>query len=162
MATRPTMRVLAFSTIAVAAVLTAFMAQNTTQAQEEASGIIVGTYEPQRVAEQYGINEKLMEGMTGLQQRMQAAQQTGDQQEMQQIQAEAQQVQNDVIGEFEKEVEAVLPSVAEETGADIIAVQVAYVAEGIETKDVTNEVIAEMNGGAAQEADEQPETLQSQ
>lgn len=156
------MRVLAFSTIAVAAVLTAFMAQNTTQAQEQTSGIIVGTYEPQRVAEQYGINEKLMEGMAGLQQRMQAAQQQGDQQEMQQIQAEAQQVQNDVIGEFENEVEAVLPSVAEETGADIIAVQVAYVAEGIETKDVTNEVIAEMNGGAAQEADEQPETLQSQ
>lgn len=175
MAIHPTPRLLALGTIAVVALGGAFLAQDAIQAQEETtqtqeaaigSEIIVGTYEPQRVAEQYGINAKLMQQMAGLQQRMQTAQQQNNQQEMQQIQAEAQQVQQDVIGEFEQKIEDALPAVAEETGVDVVAVQVAYLAEGIETRDVTNELIAEM-GGTAEEATEQdtqeePEPLQQQ
>lgn len=153
MNTPMTPRALALCTIAVAALAGALLAQDNIQAQEEETAaqaqeqtdIVVGTYEPQQVAERYGINQKLMEGLTGLQERMQTAQQQGDQQAMQEIQAEAQQVQEDVVSEFEKEVEDAMAAVAEETGADIIAVQVAYLAEGIETKDVTNELIEEMD-----------------
>lgn len=143
-------RAFAFSAVAIAALLGGLLTQNAIQAQEEEeSGVVVGTYEPQQVADQSGLNEKLMQDMSGLQERMLTAQQEGNQQEMQQVQAEAQQIQQAAVADFEAQVEAALPKVAEDTGSDIIAVQVAYVAEGIETKDVTNEIIAEINGGVA-------------
>ncbi len=41
-----------------------------------------------------------------------------------------------------------MPQVAEDAGVQIIAVNVAYTAEGITTKDVTEAVISQMGGGA--------------
>lgn len=156
MATSMTPRVLALATIAAAAIAAALLAQTAIQAQESTptdTSIVVGTYELQDVAEQYGINQKLMEGMSGLQERMMAAQQQGDQEEMQRIQAEAQQIQDDVVTTFEDEIEAAMPNVAEQTGADIIAVEVGYIGEDIETKDVTQELIAEMDLESQQETE---------
>lgn len=150
MVTRSSTRILTLCGIAIVAVAAVFAAQGTLQAQEsEASGIVVGTYTPRDVAQQVGLEEKMRGEMEGLQQRMQAAQQQGNQQEMQSIQAEAQQVQQRIIGDFESNMDAAMAEVAEQTGVDVIAIEVSYTAPGIETKDVTSEIVAQLQGDDA-------------
>jgi Skp family chaperone for outer membrane proteins len=140
---------------AVGLVLVAFFVSSTMNAQEDASEIIVGTYDPQKVAEAVGYQQRVMQRMEGLQERMQQAQQAGDQQAMQEIQTEAQQIQQDTAMELVGEIEATMPQVAAATGATIIATDVAYTAPGVATEDVTAAVIAAMGGEApAAAADE--------
>lgn len=110
-------------------------------AQEEGQ-IAIGTYQPQAVAQAVGLQQQIMQDMEGLQQRMQQAQQEGDQQAMQEIQAEAQQIQQDAADDFLADIEAVMAQVAEETGVSVIATDVTYTAPGVTTQDVTEDVIA--------------------
>lgn len=151
-----TRRLAGFAVVASAAVIVALAPDRATQAQASPAEIVVGTYQPQQAAEQAGLNEQLVQAMSGLQERMVAAQQQGDQQAMQQIQAEARQVQQGIVQEFQTKIEQAMPAVAETAGVDIIAVQIAYTADGIATKDVTQNVVAELNGGKAMPS-EQPE-----
>lgn len=147
MSIRLTQQILTAATMTLALV---GLLPSTLSAQESQSAeIVVGTYEPQQVAEAAGFQERMMAGMQGLQQRMQQAQQEGDQQAMQQIQVEAQQIEQDIAGQFLAEIEAVMPRVAEETGATIITTTVSYAAEGVATEDVTQAVIAAMESEAA-------------
>lgn len=111
-------------------------------AQGESAELVVGTYDPQAVAQAAGLQQQMMQDMQGLQQRMQQAQQEGDQQAMQEIQAEAQQIQQDAADQFLADVEGVMSQVAEETGAVVIATDVTYTADGVSTQDVTQDVIA--------------------
>ena len=136
--------VIAGMSMAMALTGAVLLAQNTGEADE---AMIVGTYNPQQVAMQSGLQQKMQGEMAGLQQRMQAAQQEGDQAAMQQIQGEAGQIQERIVGEFESDLDEAMPGVAEEAGVKIIAVEVSYTADDIETKDVTNALIAELNGG---------------
>lgn len=110
-------------------------------AQGEPDGLVVGTYDPQAVAQAAGLQQRMMEDMQGLQQRMQQAQQEGDQQAMQEIQAEAQQIQEDAANKFLEDVEGVMSQVAEATGAVVIATDVSYTADGVTTQDVTQDVM---------------------
>jgi hypothetical protein len=129
-----------------AAVFAVLVTLNTGKADE---ALVVGTYDIDQVAMQSGLQQKVQMEMAGLQQRMQEAQQEGDQAAMQQIQAEAGQIQERIIGEFEDSLDGVMPSVAASSGAKVIAADVTYTAPGIEVKDVTSAVIEEMNGGEA-------------
>lgn len=130
--------------MAVALTGAVLFAQNTGNADE---AMVVGTYDPQAVAMQSGLQQKMQAEMGGLQQRMQTAQQEGDQAAMQEIQSEAGQIQERIVGEFESDLDGVMPGVAEEVGVKIIAVEVSYTADEVETKDVTDALIAELNGG---------------
>jgi len=134
-----------------AAVATIVLSQNTTRAQEAAPAMVLGTFEPAQVAQESGMQAKMQammqEKMGGLRERAQAAQQSGDQAAMQQIQAEAQQIQMDAVKEFQDALDATLPKVAEEAGVQIIAVEYAFTAPGIETKDLTAEIVAALGGG---------------
>lgn len=108
----------------------------------QAQDITVGTYDPEQVAMAAGVQQMMMERMSGLQQRAQTAQQTGDQAAMQQIQQEAQQIQQEIFETFSSDVESVLPGVADETGVSVIATEVGFTAEGVTTQDVTEQVVA--------------------
>ena len=130
--------------MAVALTGAVMFSQNTGEADE---ALIVGTYNPQTVAMQSGLQQKMQAEMAGLQQRMQVAQQEGNQAAMQEIQGEAGQIQERLVGEFESDLDKAMPGVAEEAGVKIIAVEVSYTADEVETKDVTNALIAELNGG---------------
>lgn len=147
MTTQTTRRIVTAAFVAAIALCGALVAQDTIQA-EEGAAITVGTYEPQEAAQKTGLNNQITQAMSGLQERMMAAQQQGNQQEMQKIQAEAQQIQQDVVEDFQSRMKAAMPAVAKATGTDIIAIRVSYAAEGIETKDVTDELIKEMTGTA--------------
>lgn len=123
----------------------------------QAQDISIGTYDPQQVATAAGVQQMMMERMSGLQQRAQAAQQSGDQAAMQQIQQEAQQIQQEVFETFSTDVESVLPGVADETGVSVIATEVGFTAEGVTTVDVTEQVVAAlqaMKGGATESSDD--------
>lgn len=135
---------------ATAVALTAVFYSLGSNAQEEASPeILVATYTPQQVAEAAGLQERVMQEMSGLQQRMQEAQQAGDQQAMQAIQVEARQIEQAATADFVADMEAVMPQVAERTGAQVIATNVSYTAPGVATEDVTPAVIEAMEGPAA-------------
>ncbi|MBX3176945.1 MAG: hypothetical protein KF886_06285 [Candidatus Hydrogenedentes bacterium] len=137
--------------VCAAAIVALFGQHGTLRAQEAAPAITVGTFQPGRVAEATGVQQRLMEQVNGLQQRMMQAQQSGDQAAMQQIQTEAQDMQRKAIEDFEASIEQAMPAVAEKTGVQIIALEVSYMAPGITSKDVTAEVIAEL-GGTEEEA----------
>jgi hypothetical protein len=135
-------RTLAVTGIALVALAGGFLLQTDAQAQgEEGAEIIVGTYQPQQVAQAIDFQQNLMQQMQGLQQRAQKAQQEQDQAALQQLQQEAQKIQQDAAQQFLADVEAVMPQVAETTGADIIATEVTYTADGITTEDVTQAII---------------------
>jgi hypothetical protein len=138
-------RLLVLGGIAAVAIVVAFAPQSDLRAQDEAPGIVVGTYDPQQVAVQAGVQAQMTEQMEGLQQRMQAAQQAGNQEEIQRIQAAAQQIQDNVVAEFENNVNAALPAVAQEAGAQVIAIEVSYAAPGIETRDLTTDIATHLN-----------------
>lgn len=137
-------RVLMVAGVAFVAAVGLLVSINTSQAQED---LVVGTFDPQEVAMNTGLQEKMQGQMEGLRQRAQEAQQNSDQSAMQQIQMDAQKIQQEVIQEFEASMSEVMPAVAEAAGVKIIAQGVAYTAPGIETKDLTSEIIAEMGGG---------------
>ena len=121
-------------------------------AQDASAGadIVVGIYDPQRVAEGTGLQQEVMEKMQGLQQRAQQAQQDSDQEAMQQIQLEAQQLQQQAASDFAAGLEAVMASVAESAGVQIITTDVSWAAPGVSTQDVTDAIIAAL--AAAEDA----------
>lgn len=127
----------------------AFLAGPDLHAQDdEGAGVVVGTYNPQEVAQAVGLQQQMMQEMQALQQRAQEAQQSGDQQAIQEIQAEAQQIQQETADQFMADLEGVMAQVAEENGTAIIATDVTYTAPGVTTKDLTQEVIAALGGSA--------------
>lgn len=135
------------ATAAVALVLGVVSSPTVSIAQEEAASIVVGIYNPQQVAQATGLQDEVMQQMQGLQQRAQQAQQAGDQEAMQQIQMEAQQLQQNAAAEFAANLETVMPGVAAQVGAQVIATEVAYAAPGVTTQDVTEAVVAALTAG---------------
>jgi len=116
---------------------------------QDDAGVIVGTYQPQQIAQATNFQQKLLQKMQGLQQRMQKAQQDGDQAAMQQIQGEARQMQQNATQQLLDDIKAVAPQVAETTGATIIATDVTYSSDEVTTKDVTQAIIDAMGAGSA-------------
>jgi len=139
-------RITVLAGLACAATFAVLASLGTGQADDV---LAVGTYSVEDVAAQSGLQQQMQQEMSGLQIRMQEAQQEGDQAAMQQIQTEAGQIQERIVADFENSLDAAMPAVAEKAGVKIIAADVSYAADDVETRDVTNDIIAEMNGGAA-------------
>ena len=142
-------RIMILTGVCAASALGLLLTQDATRAEEKAA-ITVGTFEPGLVAQQTGLQQKVMEQMGVLQERMQAAQQSGNQEEMKKIQGEAQTIQQNAVAEFEAAIDKALPEVAKAAGVQLIAIDIAFMAEGIETKDLTAEVVAKLGGEAPQ------------
>lgn len=131
---------------AVALVLAALASPIALRAQESSSStaIAIGIYDPQRIAEETGLQQQVMQQMQGLQQRAQQAQQDADQGAMQQIQLEARQLQQEAAAQFAADLETVMPGVAAAAGVQVITTEVSWAAAGVETRDVTDAIIAAM------------------
>lgn len=123
--------------------------------QEQEGDPIVGTYNPQKVFQQYPGREKLMKLHQEAQSEMQGEQ---DQEKAQKLQQELQQEQQKIIGEFQDEVKDKLPGVADEAGVKVIAMEVQYTDDDIASQDLTDAVIEAIGGDpdAAQEPAGQP------
>lgn len=122
--------------------------QGWAQAGAGEAEIKVGTYNPEQVFNAYPERERMMQQMQELQGQMQQAQQEQDQQRMMELQQQAQQQQTQAIEQFQADVEAALPNVADEAELDLVAVEVTWVRDGVESQDITTEVIEELGGEA--------------
>ncbi|MGM0578429.1 MAG: hypothetical protein ACQEXJ_22075 [Myxococcota bacterium] len=136
-------------TSAVAALALLLVAPSTSAepAKDGAPKLEVGTYEPQVVFESYPGKKKAMEDMAKVQADMQKAQQQGDQQQMMQLQQKAQAQQKKVLDDFEKAVRETVPDVAKAEGIDLVAVEVSYASDEVETVDLTQKIIGALKKG---------------
>lgn len=136
--------------VAIAALLGVLATQSRVTAQDEGSAaMVVGSYNPQQIAQQVGLQQQLMAEMSTLEERMMNAQQEGDQQAMQQIQMEAEQIQGNIISKFEEDLDAAMAGIADDAGVQMIAIEIAWTAPGVETKDLTQDFVEAMGGAAA-------------
>jgi len=145
MSTPMTKRPLILFGLALVAACSLLYSVSAPTAKAETGSITVGTYSPDQVAQQVGLEARMMQEFQGLEQRAAEAQQNGDQAAMQQIQADAQQIQERVVNEFQTALDAAMPTVAEATGVQIIAMEVGYTADGINTRDITAEMVEGMD-----------------
>lgn len=145
---------LTLTTASIALAGIALFTPHASKANEDTPTMKVGTFQPSQVAAELGLREKIQQEMAGLQQRMQTAQQSGDQQAMQAIQGEAQKIQQDMVQTFQETIDNALPGVAQDAGVELIALEVAYAADGVETVDVTESLVSALGVEGSPEASE--------
>ncbi len=122
--------------------------------EDQDARIAVGTYNPGQAFESHPKRHELEETAQAAQAQMQQAQQAEDRQAMMRIQQEFQMNQQRIIQEFQNDVEKVMPTVVEAENVHVVAMEIVYARPEVETKDVTQAVIAEL----AQIVDEPEET----
>ena len=116
---------------------------------------VIGIYNPEAAFQQYHGIQELIALSQRVQQEAQQAQAEGDQQRLMQLQQQMQQERMRVINQFQEDVRRVAPDVAQEQGLQLVAVEVAYVAEEFgEPKDITQEMVDKINEDAPEQ--EQP------
>ncbi len=129
----------AIAALAVAAVVT-FGTQRDADAQA-GGGITVGTYDQEAIFMQHPANQELQDFYQQVQQQMQEAGQQ-DPQQAQQIRQQIETKRQEVIRDFQSSINEALPGVAEDAGVQVVALQVVYSADNIETTDLTEELTA--------------------
>lgn len=112
---------------------------NAQQTEEQADNatLKVGVYDAQALFQQSPDGKELMEYYENLQQEIQKAQQAGDQMKIQQLQQEAEKKRTEVVENFHKSVDEILPDVADDAGIKVVAVQVIYTADEVQTENLT-------------------------
>ncbi len=106
----------------------------------------VGTYDPEAAFQQHPAQVELGEASQTAQAQMQAAQQEGDQQKLQQIQQQFEQTRGQVIEKFYRDVNQTMPTAAKAADVKVVAVEVSYTANDVETRDITPQLIAAFDG----------------
>ena len=151
--------VAAVMAIAVAAaVSTTGLSPSLAQEQQAGPQIKVGLFNFRQVLEVHPGRTEAEQRMQQLEQQAQQAQQEQDQQAFMQAYQQIQQVQQDYFNQFQEDLGEAMNAVVEESGAQIIAIQIedvetlTYTAENVETEDVTNLVIREITDGELEEA----------
>ncbi len=118
--------------------------QTEAQAQQQAvdPAMKVGVYDQQALFDEYPGSEELMQYYQQIQPQMQEAQQAGDQQKMQQLQQATEQKRKEVIANFQNAVKQALPEVASNVGIKVVAIQVVYAADDVQTTNLTKPLAA--------------------
>jgi len=113
-------------------------------AQNE-DGVMVGTFEPRQVFQNYEGRQQMMQNMRQMQQKAQQAQQNGDQQAAQQAQQKMQQQRQQMMQEFRSNMEEAAAQVAEEQNATLVVSEVTYASDEVQTQDLTEQVTKALN-----------------
>jgi Skp family chaperone for outer membrane proteins len=123
-------------------------AEPTGAAGGQGATMTVGTYDMQQIFQSFEGRTAFMQRAQEIQRQAQAAQQAGDQQKLQQLQQQMMQARQQMGVQLQKAVDDVIADVAEQQGVEVVASEVLYSAPSVETKNVTQAIIAEMNGGS--------------
>jgi hypothetical protein len=110
--------------------------------------IRVATYEPQTVFSQSHLQNELLQSSQRISAAMEQAQQQGDQDAMQQLQLQFRSEQERIVGEFEDGLKEIMPAIAREEGLQLVAVDVIYQQDNVQTRDITQDVVQKMNANA--------------
>ncbi len=117
----------------------------TDESEEAEVSVQIGTFNSERTLQTHPVQAELQKALSKAQNQMQEAQQEGDQQKMQQIQQQYEQTHDKLIEKFEQDVGEAMPAAAEEADVKVVALEVLYKAAGVQTKDITFEVIKIIN-----------------
>ena len=157
--------VAAVMAVAVAAVVsTTGLSPSLAQQQPATDEIKVGLFSFGQVMDVHPGRAEAEQRMGELQAQAQQAQQQQDQQGLMQAIQQIEEAQDDYFARFQQDLSEAMSAVVEETGAHIVAIQIAdviqvedldtltYTADNVTTEDVTNLVIREITDGELQEA----------
>lgn len=111
----------------------------------EEAAIAVGTYQQEAAFQNYHRTEELMAFAQELEAEAMEAQQAGDQQKLMDLQAQMQQRQNATIESFFNDIERILPDLARQQNVQVVAVEIQYLAPDIESKDITDLLVEQLN-----------------
>ena len=140
---RSTLNTLVFGlamTVALCAGTVSVQAQDAHEKTQ--STVHVGTYDVEAAFQQHPAQKELEKVSQTAQTQMQAAQQEGDRQKMQQIQQEFEASRGRIIETFYEDVNSAMPAAAKAADVIIVATEVSYAADDVETRDITSELIA--------------------
>ena len=134
--------------LAVAAATVVGIGAQTTSAQDrmmtEGDAPKLGTIDINALFESYPGRAEFDQQMEQLQEEFMAAQQSGDQEKMLQLQGQAQQMQQDLQANFQKDMSDAAEPVAKANNIKIVVSDVIYQAEGVEEVDLTQDLVKEM------------------
>lgn len=122
----------------------------------------VGVYHPQQVFTSSKLGERMQRDFEEIHRELQSAQQEGDQQRMEQLQMRAQQAQQQLIASFEQNIERIIPRVAREEEVQLVAMEILYAAEEVETRDLTEAVVKHLDAAMADDPERPQEPQQPQ
>lgn len=109
------------------------------------AGLAVGTYQQEAAFQNYHRTQELMAYAQELEAEAMEAQQTGDHQKLMELQTQMQQRQNETIESFFNDIERILPDLAREQNVQVVAVEIQYIAPNIESKDITELLVRQLN-----------------
>jgi Skp family chaperone for outer membrane proteins len=122
-------------------------AQNQSGSDGNASKVAqVGTYDRQKAFRQYPGRKDLMDAFTSARSQMSKAQQEGNQKKIKEIQQNLQKKQTEIVKKFQKDVKKALPDVADKAKVKVVAVDVVYTADDVNTKDITSDIVKAIGG----------------
>lgn len=135
-----------FATVAIGGlILAAQVYAGSHEADEaEAAEMAVGTYEPMVAFQSHPGFRELEEKGQAAQAEMQQAQETQDQEAMMRIHQQFQMDQQRIIEQFHNDLDQVMPKVAEREDVHVVAMEIVYSRPNVETRDVTEAVVAEL------------------
>lgn len=123
---------------------------------ESDAAIVVGTYTPRLAFQEHPAQEDLQKAAEAAQRQMQQAQQDGgDQQKMQQIQQQYEHKRTQAVEQYQRDVDKVIPDVAEAANVKVVTLEVVYMADDVETKDITPDVIDAFSEEEDEEEDQE-------
>jgi len=111
------------------------------QAERARPAVKIGTYDPEVVFQAHPAEKEMREVLRTAQAQIQQAQQEEDQQKMQQIEQQYQQARQKAIQHFQEDVSEALPEVAKAAGVKVVAMQVVYKADDVQTVDITPHLV---------------------
>ncbi|MEX2670705.1 MAG: OmpH family outer membrane protein [Phycisphaeraceae bacterium] len=135
---------ISFAAVALMALAALAIGFDRASAQAEGEELRVGTYQPQQAFQMYHRTAAFQQEM----QELQAQAQETEPEQLAQLQQQAEQMQQEVIQQFERDVKNAVPEIAEQANVDLVAVEVVYTAPGVEQEDVTESVVEKINEGA--------------
>ncbi len=107
--------------------------------------LMIGVYNPQAVLEEHPLHDDLWEAASAIQVDMQEAQEEGDYERIQELQRDFEQERNTILDEFEADVDDAIAEIVDDTDIQVVALEVVYAAEGIDTTDITQDIIELVN-----------------
>ncbi|MFP3937147.1 MAG: hypothetical protein ACLFVW_02305, partial [Phycisphaerae bacterium] len=129
---------------------------------DDGDKLVIGTYDPAQAFQSSAGQKELEQKASDAQAQAEQAKQEGNEQKMMQISQQFQMDQQRIIQQFQSDVEQVMPEVAESEGVKVVAVEITYAAEDVQTKDVTEALVEALDAKAEESGDQEAEESTTQ
>lgn len=122
----------------------------------------IGIYNAEEAFLAHPAQKEMMDALTTAQTEMQQAQQEDDTQKIQQIQQQYEQARQQAVEQFQQDVSEALPEAAKAANVRVVATQVEYKADEVETTDITARLVKAFEEEAGGDGGEREEPAEPQ